>query len=87
MATFDVAPGSRADQLARIPESISRVDYLRLIESVGFDVHDLVSLEFHRDVITAVVAARDEQGYHYASGATGDEFAVHRVSIPVRQDD
>lgn len=63
-----------------VPESISRVDYLRLIESVGFKVKDLRSLEFTTNGIYAEAYATDAEGRLIADG---DEAAVHRVFVRV----
>lgn len=64
-----------------IPESISREDYVRLVESIGLSVTDLRSLEFGHDSIEAEVFARDpETGRHYAEG---NEIATHHIRIKV----
>lgn len=65
-----------------VPEKISRTDYLRMVESVGFELNDLVSLIFHVDSIEAVVLARAADGRCYAQPDTGDT-ATHHISIRV----
>lgn len=66
--------------IAGIPEKIARADYVRLVESVGLDVADLVSLTFGHASIVAEVMARNDEGKRYLER---DEPAVHRISIPV----
>ena len=66
-----------------IPERIARADYQRLIESVGFELDDLISLTFHANSIEATIAARDAEGHIYAEGGASNELAVHNISIPV----
>lgn len=72
---------ARAEQLAKIPETITRDAYLSLVEGLGFDVEDLISLNFHPRSVEAVVLARDENGDRYP--ADNHELATHVVSIKV----
>lgn len=69
-----------------VPESITRADYLRLVESVGLDPKQVRSLEFRVDGIYAVVKAKNpatgKEILDY-SPVGGDELAVHRIYIPV----
>lgn len=76
--------------LPGIPESIIRDEYLKLVESVGFDAKDLESLEFRWDGIYANVYATDEQGRRMVesggwagNGLTSREPAMHRVFVRV----
>lgn len=64
-----------------VPEKIARADYNRLIESVGFELDDLISLTFGFKSIEATVIARNAEGRAYAEG-DGD-MAVHHIRIPV----
>jgi len=66
-----------------VPESLTREQYVSLIESVGFDVKDLRSLEFRMDGIYAEVMDRDESGRLHLDEAR-DEVVTNRVFIPVR---
>jgi hypothetical protein len=68
-----------------IPETISRSDYLALIESLGLDIKDLKMLELRRDGIYATVMARNAEGKLTADPATR-ETNVHRIYIPVVDD-
>lgn len=64
-----------------VPESISRADYLRLIESIGLNPNRLTMLEFRMDGIYADVKAQ-----HPVRGTDmveGDEIATHRIYIRV----
>jgi len=71
-----------------VPENISRADYIHLIESVGFDVDDVIELTFESGGIRASVAARNEQGHAYVGNLTAEgsnDFAIAKreVFIPV----
>ena len=66
-----------------VPESLTREQYVSLIESVGFDVKDLRTLEFRMDGIYAEVMDRDESGRLHLDAAR-DEVVTNRVFIPVR---
>jgi hypothetical protein len=70
-------------QIDGVPESITRADYLALIESVGLDVKDLRSLEFRMDGIYAEVRARGADG-KLVIDVGRDEMATHRIYIPVK---
>lgn len=69
-----------------IPDSITRADYLRLIESVGLDPMRLRSLEFRMDGIYAEVKAsrpgKDENPVDLIDEGRM-EVATHRVYIRV----
>jgi hypothetical protein len=65
-----------------VPESITRAEYVALIESVGLDVKDLRSLEFRLDGIYADVYDRDDEG-RLRIDVQRDEAIVNRVYIPV----
>jgi predicted xylose isomerase-like sugar epimerase len=68
-----------------VPESITRAQYLGLIESLGFDVLHLRSLEFSADGIRAVVIAIHPDGRHVIDAAN-DTVAEHSIFIPVVED-
>jgi hypothetical protein len=69
-------------QIDGVPESITRAEYLALIESVGLDVKDLRSLEFRTDGIYAEVRARDTDRKLVIDSR--NEMATHRIYIPVK---
>lgn len=75
ISTSKIVPG--------MPGTIRRADYVRLIESLGFDLADLVSLHFGARSIEAVLDARDEQGRTYIDSARPDEIARHHIQIAV----
>lgn len=68
-----------------VPESISRADYVRLIESAGFDPESLLELRFGIDGIYAKVEARDKDGGIIFAPVPGDEFntVCHEVFIAI----
>lgn len=67
-----------------VPEKISRSDYLRLIESVGLSIDNLISLEFGSRSITAKVYALNESGERYGTRVGGKSApAIHSVAIEV----
>jgi len=72
---------TRAEQLAGIPETITREAYLALVRGAGFEIDDLVSLRFNAHSIEAVVFALDSEGKPYPGDH--DEAAVHQISIKV----
>ena len=63
-----------------VPEKISRADYNRIIESLGFELDDLRELVFGPKSITAIVLARNTNGQVYIEG---DEVVEHHIAIPV----
>lgn len=65
-----------------VPESLTREQYLSLIEPLGFDVKTLRSLEFRMDGVYAEVMERDASG-HLVLDRDRDEVVVNRVFIPV----
>lgn len=65
-----------------VPESITRTEYLALIEATGIDPKDVRKLEFRADGIYAEVHARSGNGSMMIASAT-DEIVIHRVFIPV----
>lgn len=67
--------------LPGVPESITRKEYLGLIEQLGFDINHLLSLTFERDGIYAEVLATDDNGHHYT--ADGENAATHPVCVRV----
>jgi hypothetical protein len=74
--------------IAGVPESLTRAQYLSLIESVGFDIKHLRSLEYKYDGIYAEVFDVNEAGNHYTvlGAGTEEDIAMHRVFIPVRDE-
>lgn len=69
-----------------IPTSIKRADYVALIESVGFDVRDLVDLHFGLRAITATVKARNSEGKHYLDPNETNAIAKHHIVIPIEDE-
>ena len=67
--------------IAAVPESITRQQYIDLIESLGFNPHDLKRLTFDRDGICAEVMARDDNGKILIGGP--NEIATHKIFIPI----
>lgn len=75
--------------ITAVPESITRADYLRLIESVGFEANRLRSLEFRRDGIYASVIEDPivfDEGTERVEedGIRMADPAISRVFIPVK---
>ena len=69
-----------------VPDSISRADYIAMIERCGFDPNNIASLTFEGDGIRAVVFDRHPVygGRYLADMTTGEGgFAKHSVFIPV----
>lgn len=62
------------------PETISRAAFLATIESLGLNPQHVMSLEFRREGVYAVVHALNDEGRIYTDG---DEVATHRVFIRV----
>jgi hypothetical protein len=73
--------------IAGVPEKISRADFFRVIESLGIDYSDLISLVFHPNSIEAVLIARGANGAAYlAMDPDNDQTRVmarHHIHIPV----
>jgi hypothetical protein len=65
------------------PRSITRAQYTAMVAAAGFDVADIVTLEFRPAGVYAVVYARDEDGKRTVDHAT-NEINKHRVFVPVR---
>ena len=65
-----------------VPESLTREQYVSLIESVGFEAKFLRSLEFRMDGIYADVMERGE-GDGVLLDRGSDEVVMNRVFIPV----
>jgi hypothetical protein len=69
-------------QINGIPDSITRTKYVALIEELGIDSRQLVSLKFGRDVIQAEVIATDANGNHMLD-INGDSMGTHAIVIQV----
>jgi hypothetical protein len=65
-----------------VPESITRQQYVDLINSLGIDPYLLYDLWFGRNTIVATVKALDENGKGYA-GEERNEMAKHNIVIKV----
>jgi len=67
-----------------VPESLTREQYVGLIESVGVDPDTLIEMNFKPDGIYATVAAEDGAGYAVPDDSA-DEFSImtHKVYVPV----
>jgi hypothetical protein len=63
-----------------VPETISRADYLRLMESVGFTPANLRELAFRPDGIYATVMVLDDTGRIVVDGT---KPATHEVYVRV----
>lgn len=68
--------------LPGVPESITRTEYLSLIEATGLDLKDVRKLEFRVHGIYAEVFVRNANGRMQIDDVTDEPF-VHRVFIPV----
>jgi hypothetical protein len=66
-----------------VPQSITRADYIALIESLGLKPNNLVELELSHRSIRAVVFARDADGKMYLDGFERNEVAKHTITIPI----
>jgi hypothetical protein len=66
-----------------VPKSIPRARYVEVIASLGFDPHELVSLEFRLDGIYATVRARGANGKAVVSLGSRNTLVEHRIFIPV----
>jgi hypothetical protein len=64
-----------------VPESITRAEYVGLIESIGLDPLLTRSLEFSHDGIYAQVTERDDDGKPVLDGY---DLAIHKVFIRVK---
>lgn len=53
-----------------IPETITREEYVSLIEGVGLDPNNISSLEFHHDGVYVNVFERDRKGNKRIDQAT-----------------
>lgn len=73
---------TRDEQLAKIPETIQRADYVRVIESLGLPLDNLLSLTFHSGSIDAELYALGPDGRLYREHDT-DEVATHTIAIKV----
>jgi hypothetical protein len=65
-----------------VPESLTREQYVSLIESVGFEAKHLRSLEFRMDGIYAEVMDLKDGKPHIVPDT--EELAINRVFIPVK---
>ena len=63
-----------------VPESISRQQYLAMIEAVGFNVKKLRTLEFRADGVYATIKASGPDGRDVLER---NEIAEHKVYVPV----
>lgn len=73
--TDEIVPG--------VPARLRRTQLNRVIESLGFDRADLVSVEIGPNAVHATVMARHpETGHKFLAG---NEPAVHRLSIPITE--
>jgi hypothetical protein len=66
-----------------VPESLTREQYVSLIESVGFEAKHLRSLEFRMDGIYAEVMDLKDGKPHFGVG-NDVRLATNRVFIPVK---
>jgi hypothetical protein len=67
-----------------VPETITRDDYTRLIESVGLDPQVLISLTFESEGIRARVVETDLDGASIPAPTSDDEFAVVTHDVFIR---
>lgn len=71
--------------LAGVPTVIKRSDVLRMLETIGIEWDNLVSLRFEMDGIHAEVYALDENGKPYLT-PNQNTVAKHRISISIVED-
>lgn len=71
-----------AKTITGVPESITRDQYLSLINSVGFDANEIRELTFATDGIHAEVFERDTNG-HPRIDDDGMSVVINSVFIPV----
>lgn len=72
---------TRAEQLATIPESISREQYLDMLRSLGLDPEMLTGLVFQPNGVLVSVLARHPDAR--PSRLIDGTHAVHTIWIPV----
>ncbi|TDB88357.1 hypothetical protein E1264_11790 [Actinomadura sp. KC216] len=77
--------------LPGVPASVPRSKVAALAESLGFNVRDLLSLEFHNEAVHAEVFAHHPGKDRGADGrawryAVGEHAATHRVCIRITDD-
>lgn len=65
-----------------VPESISRADYIKLIEASGIDPAQMLELNFKADGIYATVFALNDEGRRTLDRSS-DGLNKHIVYIPV----
>lgn len=78
--------------LPGVPESVGRKQVIALVETLGLDVRDLLSLEFRVHAIFAEVYAHDPTRDRTAGGshrftADGETPATHRLCIRITEED
>lgn len=65
-----------------VPETIQRDDYLRLVQSAGFDLPELLSLRFAHNGIYAEVFALNDDGQRFIDETSGQP-ATHLIFVRV----
>lgn len=72
-----------------VPDSISRADYIAMIERCGFDPNNIASLTFEANGIHAVVFERNADGMRFFADMTTGEggYAKRDAFIPVRDEE
>jgi hypothetical protein len=72
-----------------VPETISRRAACALIESLGLDVLDLISLQFHGQGIEIEMYAclEKQPGKPGTRYFNGEDIAKHKISIPIVTED
>jgi hypothetical protein len=69
--------------IAAVPESITRQQYVALIEALGLNAYHLLALQFGVNSIYATVFARDADDQPYEDPLERNALAKHRISIPI----
>jgi len=80
----DAPVSARSARASAIPESIPRDQYVSLIESLGFNAHDLFEMTFTPADICVTVAARSEyKGRGRLLELEAGAVAKRQIRIPV----
>lgn len=64
-----------------IPDSIPRTAVIELVQSLGIDPVNAISVKLNLRSIDAEIYAVDERGHRYA--VDDDTIATHTISIPI----
>lgn len=70
-------------EISGIPDGVPRARIVELVEELGIDVKDLISLRIEHEAIYAEVYARSG-GRHYWDGSWDKNIAAHVIAIPIQ---